>query len=134
MASITPMRAMYLVTLAIVIVCGIVAVSIDSTVRNANNDTQRAYVAFNVLGVIFILLAFFLMILVVTACNDHYKAIMLSIIICTGLSMICYAVSAGVQTSIMNFPPMAWSLSALWSSVIAVVIALVFLFSDPESI
>ncbi|KAA3673417.1 uncharacterized protein DEA37_0002688 [Paragonimus westermani] len=74
------------------------------------------------------------MLFLLLLCGDRYKPMMLSIIVCTALGMVCYSISVGVLSSIQTLPVSAWMLSALWTCVIAVIIALVFLFSDPESI
>ncbi|KAF8571791.1 hypothetical protein P879_03369 [Paragonimus westermani] len=134
MIAISPMRMMFLVTLAIGVILGVVVLSIDSTIHNVRTDKEAAYIAFNIIGIIFLITSLVLMLFLLLLCGDRYKPMMLSIIVCTALGMVCYSISVGVLSSIQTLPVSAWMLSALWTCVIAVIIALVFLFSDPESI
>ncbi|THD24837.1 hypothetical protein D915_004158 [Fasciola hepatica] len=134
-SSISPMRAMFVVTLAVLVITGIVSLAIDTTVTSSNKtDKQIVYVSFNIIGVMFAGISFLLMLLLLLICSDKYKPMMVSVIICTALSMMSYAVSVGVHSSIHHVPPIGWMMASLWVSVIGVIIAIVFLFSDPESI
>ncbi|KAA0186734.1 hypothetical protein FBUS_03801 [Fasciolopsis buskii] len=135
MASISPMRVMFLVTLAVIVITGIVALSVDSTVtRSGKSDKENSYVAFNIIGVIFAISSLVLMLLLLFLCADRYKPMMLSVIACTAMSMVSFAISVGVHSSIRQLGAISWMMASLWVSVIGVIIAIVFLFSDPESI
>ncbi|CAH8490156.1 unnamed protein product [Dicrocoelium dendriticum] len=128
------MRMMFLVTLVIGVILGIIILATDPVVKRMNTDKERSYVAFNIIGIIFLVSSLLLMLLLLFLCGHRYKPMMLSIIACTAFGMVSYAISVGVISSIASLPASAWMLSALWICVIAVIIAIVFLFSDPESI
>ncbi|KER27772.1 hypothetical protein X801_02760 [Opisthorchis viverrini] len=134
MVAISPMRMTFAVTLGIAVILGIVSLSTDSTILHAETAKQKSYVAFSVIGSILIITSLLLILLLLLLCGERYKPMMVSIIICTAMGMICHAVSVGVKSSIEPLPTSAWMLSTLWTCVIAVIIALVFLVSDPESI
>ncbi|KAA0186731.1 hypothetical protein FBUS_03800 [Fasciolopsis buskii] len=85
MVSISPMRAVFVVTLALLVITGIVALAIDKSITSE-------------------------------------------------FQLISYAISVGVYSAISSVPPIGWMMASLWVSVIGVIIATVFLFSDPESI
>ncbi|TPP61186.1 hypothetical protein FGIG_03441 [Fasciola gigantica] len=135
MASISPMRVMFLVTLAVIVITGIVALSVDGTVTRSNKSaSENAYVAFNIIGVIFAISSLLLMLFLLFLCADRYKPMMLSVIACTAMALVSFGISVGVHSSIASLPTISWMMASLWVSVIGVIIAIVFLFSDPESI
>ncbi|KAF5402815.1 hypothetical protein PHET_03780 [Paragonimus heterotremus] len=103
MIAISPMRMMFLVTLAIAVILGVVVLSIDSTIHNIRTDKEAAYIAFNIIGIIFLITSLVLMLFLLLLCGDRYKPMMLSIIVCTafgsksvpmmfftGSSVVCY--------------------------------------------
>ncbi|CAL8075356.1 unnamed protein product [Calicophoron daubneyi] len=126
------MKCIFVITLLLTVLLGIVGIGLRGSSTNGSKD--KCTVAFSVLGILFF--AFAAIIYLVLMCMElaQYKALMITTVVLVILGFIWFACAAGCSDAGQGRGRFTdWLLSALWTSVIATIMAVLFLFIDPNN-
>ncbi|GAA55328.1 hypothetical protein CLF_107606 [Clonorchis sinensis] len=105
--------------------CGVLRIT-----RGAKQSSKmQASLAFNIIGLLSIIAASIFFLILFFACQKLYKLFMVLVIVLTVISLISFSIATGTAYHPNNPSYGAWVLSAVWNSVLAIVISIIFLLA-----
>ncbi|KAG5444698.1 hypothetical protein CSKR_107751 [Clonorchis sinensis] len=123
----TPVKVILLVTLLLAMVLSIISLAITDFGWAKQSSKMQASLAFNIIGLLSIIAASIFFLILFFACQKLYKLFMVLVIVLTVISLISFSIATGTAYHPNNPSYGAWVLSAVWNSVLAIVISIIFL-------
>ncbi|KAF8567166.1 hypothetical protein P879_02222 [Paragonimus westermani] len=130
MGSFSPLKLILLITMLVTVILVTVSMSVNSLVGAPNNtNNMNATIAFSLFGLIMVLAASVLFLILFFACLGKYRLFMTLIVGLSAAAVLCFSIATGTAYHPNSPSFSAWLLSALWTSVISLITAMVSLLS-----
>ncbi|KAG5444697.1 hypothetical protein CSKR_107750 [Clonorchis sinensis] len=123
----TPVKIILLVTLLLAVVLSIISLCVNDRDWGQKNKRWQVSIAFNIIGLLLMATSAILFLIQFFACQSKYNLFMILVVVFAVLALISFSIATGTFYHPLVPVYGAWVLSAVWDSVLAIVVAIIFL-------
>ncbi|KAF8562693.1 hypothetical protein P879_06178 [Paragonimus westermani] len=126
------LRTAFVIMVVVAAILGIVALALNSNVRNSTQQSSRnqCTIAFNIIAVIVLLVAAIIYLVLIFADVDYTTVLLILSFVLVAVGLLSYIIACGCGSAGTSFQE--WLLSALWASLAATILGIVLAIFGPD--